>query len=127
MSTAEEGKRVDMSLFNAAPLPRLSVTGGTMRTRLPSVSATFPKRSLSETRIAKASNVEITSDGLSPFLKDPGKIELAYLKRETGRQPGVKFSGTVGDRDPAANPCALCAGLTINPGIQCAVVNFELH
>ena len=51
---------VDISLFNADPLPRLSVHVGTTCTLVRLVAGVSPKKSIKLMRIARASSVEIT-------------------------------------------------------------------
>ena len=89
-----------MSLFNAAPFPRLSAIEGTTRTRLSSASGVSPKRSLSATRIAKAPSVEMTNEGRSPFSKIQEK-------------PWAQLSFVVSNREPSSDSCAGRAGLRV--------------
>ena len=60
---------MDIHLFKAAPLPRLSVIDGVKMTFLSSASETSPNLSFSATRIASVSSVEIINEGRSPFSK----------------------------------------------------------
>ena len=76
ISTAEEGNLVDMSLLRTAPLTRLSVIDGTMRTRISLGSGSCPNLILRATTNARASSVEIISDGRSPFSNTHGKSSL---------------------------------------------------
>ena len=73
ISTAEEWNRVDINLLSAAPLPRLSVMEGAIKTRVSSGSGFSPILNFKATSIAKASRIDITSDGRSAFSNIHGK------------------------------------------------------
>ena len=69
MITADAGKLVVIRRFKAAPLPRLSVHVGTTRMAVRCWPVGGLWKSLSAIRTARASRVEITSDGLPPLEK----------------------------------------------------------
>ena len=65
--SALDGNFVDINLFNADPLPRLSVHVGANCTLVRPVPGVSPKKSIKLMRTARAPRVEIFRAGLPPF------------------------------------------------------------
>ena len=117
VSTAEEGKRVDINLFREAPLPRLSVMDGTTSTRLSSESGSSPNRNLSATMIARASSAEMINEGRSSLSKSQGKSSLLISIENQRDSHGDRFPFSSFGRNHPPIPvraelaCAFARGL----------------
>ena len=99
--------------------PLLSVHDGTTNTRDPRRRGSSPQYAFSATGLAGASNVEITSVDLLPFL---AKTQGHSFQRILRRSPQIGLATAVLNREPSSNACAITAGLSVNFGDHGVVV-----